>query len=124
MSSLTASDLKHATDDFLPTYLSSLPAPYTFKQSHYSTNIRLTLGYIAVTIAGVLFYADWKFGWDATKQYTGVACVAYFVLNGALTLWIWQVEKGTVFEGTREGGQKVTSYPSTPEKLDGDTDGV
>lgn len=58
-------------------------------------------------IAGILFYADYKLGWDATKAYTGPACVAYFVLNGLLTYWIWAVEAGTVFVGTREGGQKV-----------------
>lgn len=58
-------------------------------------------------IAGVLFYADWKLGWDATKVYTAPACVAYFILNGALTYWISFVEGGKVFVGTREGGQKV-----------------
>lgn len=65
------------------------------------------LGYFAVTIAGALFYADWKLGWDATKVYTGPACLAYFVLNGALTYWIWAVESGKVYVGVREGGQKV-----------------
>ena len=58
-------------------------------------------------IAGVLFYADWKLGWDATKAYTAPACIAYFALNGALTYWIWAVEKGSVFVGVNEGGEKV-----------------
>lgn len=70
-------------------------------------NVRLALGYTAVIIAGILFYADWKLGWDVTKPYTLPACVAYFVLNGALTYWTWAVEAGTVFVGAREGGQKV-----------------
>lgn len=100
-------DLKNATDDALAPYLTTLPRPYAFKQEHYTTNIKLVLGYTAVLIAGVLFYADWKLGWDATKAYTGPACVAYFLLNGALTYWIWAVEAGTVFAGVREGGQKV-----------------
>lgn len=65
------------------------------------------MGYTAVTIAGILFYADYKLGWDATKAYTAPACVAYFILNGFLTYWIWAVEAGTVFVGVREGGQKV-----------------
>ena len=100
-------DLKNATDDALAPYLTNLPKPYTFKQEHYTTNIKLALGYTAVVIAGVLFYADWKLGWDATKAYTAPACVVYFVLNGFLTYWIWAVEAGTVFSGVREGGQRV-----------------
>ncbi|KIW77505.1 hypothetical protein Z517_09951 [Fonsecaea pedrosoi CBS 271.37] len=104
----SANDLKNATDDALAPYLTTLPRPYAFKQEHYMTNVKLALGYTAVLIAGVLFYADWKLGWDATKAYTGPACVAYFVLNSALTFWIWAVEAGTVFAGVREGGQKLT----------------
>ncbi|KAJ9643213.1 signal peptidase complex subunit spc2 [Knufia peltigerae] len=109
----SVNDLKNATDDALAPYLTSLPKPYTFKQQHSSTNVRLILGYSAVVIAGILFYADYKLGWDATKAYTGPACVAYFVLNGLLTYWIWAVEAGTVFVGTREGGQKLTLKSST-----------
>ena len=65
------------------------------------------LGYSAVLIAGALFAADYKLGWDATKAWTGPACALYFLINGALTLWVWKVEGGTVFVGTRPGGQKV-----------------
>ncbi|OCT48669.1 putative signal peptidase complex component [Cladophialophora carrionii] len=109
----SSNDLKNATDDALAPYLTSLPKPYTFKQDHFTTNIRLALGYTAVLIAGALFYADWKLGWDATKAYTGPACVSYFVLNGILTYWIWAVEAGTVFSGVREGGQRLTLRSST-----------
>jgi len=84
-----------------------LHSPYTFKQNHAHTNTRLALGYTAVVIAGVTFYADWKLGWEATKAGTAVAVAAYWLLNTALTYWIWGVEKGQVFIGTREGGQKV-----------------
>jgi hypothetical protein len=101
-------DLKNATDDALAPYLSSLPKPYTFKQSHSLTNIRLALGYTAVIIAAVTFYADWKLGWDATKGYTTVACVVYFILNTLLTYHIWRVEAGRVFVGLQEGGQKAS----------------
>ncbi|KIX01345.1 uncharacterized protein Z518_09070 [Rhinocladiella mackenziei CBS 650.93] len=104
----SANDLKNATDDALAPYLTTLPKPYTFTQQHYLTNIRLALGYTAVIIAGGLFYADYKLGWDATKAYTAPACVAYFILNGALTFWTWAVEGGTIFVGIREGGQKLT----------------
>ncbi|KAL8691522.1 MAG: hypothetical protein Q9218_003265 [Villophora microphyllina] len=89
------SDLKNNTDDALPNYLTSLK----FKQSHFLTDVRLALGYSAVVIAGVTFYADHKLGWDATKYWTLWAVVAYFILNGALTYWIWGVEKGKIFSG-------------------------
>ncbi|KAL8798828.1 MAG: hypothetical protein Q9182_006350 [Xanthomendoza sp. 2 TL-2023] len=89
------SDLKNTTDDALPNYLSSLK----FQQSHFLADFRLALGYSAVVIAGVTFYADYKLGWDATKYWTLWAVVAYFILNGTLTYWIWAVEKGKIFTG-------------------------
>lgn len=104
---LAVLDLKNNTDDALGPYLTSLPSPYTFKQDHTLTNVRLALGYTAVVIAGVTFYADWKLGWEATKTGTAIAVAVYFILNGLLTYWIWGVEEGRVFVGTREGGQKV-----------------
>jgi len=101
-------DLKNSTDDALAPYLTSLPSPYKFKQDHTFTNIRLALGYTAVLIAGVTFYADWKLGWEATKSGTAGAVGAYFFLNALLTYWIMGVEEGRVFVGRREGGQKLT----------------
>ncbi|KAL8952942.1 MAG: hypothetical protein Q9222_001161 [Ikaeria aurantiellina] len=89
------SDLKNTTDDALPNYLNSIK----FKQSHYYADVRLALGYSAVIIAAITFYADYKLGWDATKFWTLWAVIAYFILNGALTYWIWGVEKGTIFTG-------------------------
>ncbi|KAF2836426.1 SPC25-domain-containing protein [Patellaria atrata CBS 101060] len=98
----SVSDLKNTTDDALPNYLSSLQ----FKQSHKLTDVRLLLGYTAVLISGALFYFDWKQGWDVTKPYTLPAVVAYFILNGAFTWWIWRVERGVVFMGD-VGGRKI-----------------
>ncbi|KAL8860119.1 MAG: hypothetical protein Q9178_003383 [Gyalolechia marmorata] len=89
------SDLKNTTDDALPNYLTSLK----FKQTHFLADVRLALGYSAVIIAAVTFYADYKLGWDATKYWTLWAVIAYFILNGALTYWIWGVEKGKIFTG-------------------------
>ena len=80
-------DLKNTTDDALPNYLNSLK----FKQSHNLTDVRLALGYASVLIAGLTFYFDFKLGWDKTKYWTLWAVVVYFLLNGALTLWIWNV---------------------------------
>lgn len=102
-------DLKSAIDTAIPTLLTTLPKPYTFTQSHYYSTIRLALGYSAVLIAGALFAADYKYGWEVTKPWTLPACVLYFVLNGILTVWVWGVENGVVFVGRREGGQQVSS---------------
>ena len=90
-------DLKNTTDDALPNYLTSLK----FSQSHFLTDVRLGLGYTAVVIAAVTFYADYKLGWDATKEATLWAVTAYFIINGALTVWIWGVERGKVFVGEK-----------------------
>jgi len=94
-------DLKNTTDDALPNYLTSL----RFTQSHFLTDVRLALGYAAVSIAAVTVYADYKLGWDATKTATLWAVIAYFIINSALTAWIWGVEKGKVFVG--EKGQSL-----------------
>ncbi|KAF2009848.1 SPC25-domain-containing protein [Aaosphaeria arxii CBS 175.79] len=94
-------DLKNTTDDALPNYLHSLK----FRQIHTQTDVRLALGYVAVIIAGVLFYFDWTLGWDATKPYTAPAVAAYFILNGAFTYWLWFVEKGAVYEGEGKTGK-------------------
>ena len=94
-------DLKNTTDDALPNYLTSLK----FKQSHFLTDVRLALGYTAVIISAITFYFDYELGWEATKGYTLWAVIAYFVLNSALTYWIWGVERGTVFVGKRNGTQ-------------------
>lgn len=100
-------ELKTTTDDALTPYLTALPQPYTFTPSNINSTIRLTLGYTAVLIAGLLFYADYRLGWDATKPYTLPACIVYFILNGALTGYIFFIERGTVFVGTRAGGQRL-----------------
>ncbi|OJD29264.1 microsomal signal peptidase 25 kda subunit [Diplodia corticola] len=92
-------DLKNTTDDALPNYLNSLK----FRQSHRFTDVRLALGYTAVIIAGALFYFDYKFGWDATKAYTGPAVLAYFALNSAFMYWMYFVEKGMVYSGEKDG---------------------
>ena len=92
---MTRSDLKNTTDDALPNYLTSLK----FKQSHLLTDVRLALGYSAVIVAAITFYADYKLGWDKTKYWTFWAVLVYFTLNSALTFWIWGIEKGKVFAG-------------------------
>ena len=94
-------DLKNTTDDALPNYLNSLK----FKQSHYLSDVRHALGFSAVFIAAATFYLDYMYGWEKTKAGTTWAVIAYFVLNGALTLWIWSVERGSVYSGELKGTQ-------------------
>ena len=95
-------DLKNTTDDCLGNYLRSL----SFTQDNSKLDFRLAIGYTAVVIAAVTFVADYKLGWEATKTGTAVAVVAYAALNAVYTYWMWLVEKGSVFEGQRQG-QKV-----------------
>lgn len=103
---MITADLKNTTDDALPNYLNSL----RFKQSHHHTDVRLALGFSAVSIAAATFFLDYRFGWDKTKAGTLWAVIAYFVLNGALTLWLWLVERGCVYSGELNGTQ-VSSFP-------------
>lgn len=80
-------------------------------QNNSKLDIRLAIGYVSVIIAGATFVADYKLGWEATKHWTVVAVVAYMILNGAFTYWMWAVEKGLAFEGSL-GGQKVCPLSS------------
>ncbi|KAK0378564.1 microsomal signal peptidase 25 kDa subunit [Colletotrichum melonis] len=106
-------DLKNTSDDALPNYLNSLK----FTQSHALTDVRLALGYSAFLIAGACFLWDYKLGFDSTKYYTAAAVVLYSILNGALTLWIWLKEAGTVYEGTSPSGEKVNIATSTKKNV-------
>jgi hypothetical protein len=99
ISPYSLNDLKNTTDDALGNYLRGL----SFKQDNTKLDVRLALGYVSVIIAGAIFYADWKLGWEATKGWTAIAVAAYAVLNGAFTYWTWAVEKGLVFEGSKNG---------------------
>jgi hypothetical protein len=42
--------------------------------------------------------------------------VAYFILNGAFTYWIYMVEKGAVFSGEKDGVKVINcvELPTTP----------
>jgi hypothetical protein len=92
-------DLKNTTDDALGNYLRGIG----FKQDNSKTDIKLVVGYLAVIIAGATFVADYKLGWEATKGWTAVAVAAYAILNGVFTYWLWFVEAGLVFEGSKDG---------------------
>ena len=63
-----------------------------------------------MAISGVIFYLDYTQGWDATKELTLYAVVAYFLLNSALTYWIWGVEAGCIFAGSKDGDEVRRDY--------------
>lgn len=92
-------DLKNTTDDALGNYLRGIG----FKQDNTKMDVKLAVGYLAVIIAGATFVADYKLGWEATKGWTAVAVAVYAVLNGVFTYWLWFVEAGLVFEGSKDG---------------------
>jgi len=92
-------DLKNTTDDALGNYLRGIG----FKQDNTKADVKLLVGYLAVIIAGATFLADYKLGWEATKGWTAVAVAAYAILNGVFTYWLWFVEAGLVFEGSKDG---------------------
>ncbi|EEY20011.1 conserved hypothetical protein [Verticillium alfalfae VaMs.102] len=106
-------DLKNTSDDAIPNYLNSLK----FTQSHTLVDIRLALGYTAFAIAGACFAWDYKFGFDATKQYSAIAVALYTLINSALTLWIWLVEKGVIYQGTSPSGEKISVATSTVKNV-------
>lgn len=96
-------DLKNTSDDAIPNYLNSLK----FKQDHSLVDTRLALGYGAFAIAAACFLWDYKLGFESTKWYTAAAVALYSIINGALTIWISFVEKGTVYQGKAPDGTKV-----------------
>ncbi|KAJ5719912.1 hypothetical protein N7493_006790 [Penicillium malachiteum] len=105
----STNDLKSTSDDALVPYLTNLPAPFTFTPSYTNTNVRFALGYSAVAIAAFTFYADRTLGWEATTSpWIIAAVVSYFILNTALTYWIWGVEAGEVFCGKRKTGETIS----------------
>ncbi|KAE8442663.1 hypothetical protein EG329_002961 [Mollisiaceae sp. DMI_Dod_QoI] len=106
-------DLKNTSDDAIPNYLNSLG----FKQSHTLSDTRLALGYSAFAICAATFYWDYQFGFDSTKYYTAAAVLLYSVLNGALTFWIWAVEKGTIYVGTNKNGDKIQVATKTEKHI-------
>ncbi|EON97763.1 putative signal peptidase complex protein [Phaeoacremonium minimum UCRPA7] len=106
-------DLKNTSDDAIPNYLNSLK----FKQSHGLTDVRLALGYSAFLVAAACFLWDYKFGFESTKYYTAAAVVLYSILNGALTLWIWGKEKGTVYVGTAPSGERISIATTTKKNV-------
>jgi len=83
---------------------------------HSKIDVRLGLGYSAFAISAACFLWDYKFGFESTKWVTAGAVVLYTILNSLLTLWIWLVEKGTIYEGEAPSGEKVRGYAKSASK--------
>lgn len=75
------------------------------------------LGYSAFSICAATFYWDYQFGFEKTKYFTAAAVLFYSLLNGVLTLWIWGVEKGTVYVGTNKNGDKIQVATKTEKHV-------
>lgn len=99
----SVTDLKNNTDDTIPVYLNSLK----FNQSHYLSDVRLAIGYVAILIAAATFFWDYKYGFETTKVYTGFAVVIYTILNSILTIWVTFVEKRIIYVGTNCNGDRI-----------------
>lgn len=97
-------DCKNTTDDALQNYLTSLK----FRQTHFLTDVKLALGYVAVIIAGITFAYDYKLGFEKTRYYTIGTVLVYFLLNGIFTYWTYFVEKDTIFMGEYNGLQVIS----------------
>ncbi|KAF3938441.1 hypothetical protein ABW19_dt0202598 [Dactylella cylindrospora] len=91
-------DLKNTTDDAVGAYLTTK----SFTQSHLLTDVRLALSLLACLTAAATFYLDYTLGFDKTKSFTLYACIAYFLINTVLTIWLYFVESSTIYVGSHD----------------------
>ncbi|KAK9314768.1 microsomal signal peptidase 25 kDa subunit [Lipomyces starkeyi] len=101
-------DIKNATDDEIVKILSG--KGYT--QLFNLIDIRLTLGFLSVIVAAAAGGYDYYVGFEKAKTYTAIGVSIYFVLNMALTIWIMYFEKGTIYQGSKDG-KKISVMSAT-----------
>ena len=106
-------DLKHTSDDAIPTYLNSI----SFTQSHFLTDVRLGLSYLAFAICAACFLWDYKLGFEDTKYYTAIAVAIYACVNGALSAWIWVGERSVVYVGNSKAGDRISIQSATKKHV-------
>jgi len=117
-------ELKNACDDSLKKYLSR---PNSFQEQHTHTDVRLALGYASVIIGGGTVFYGWKIGFEPSKTIVTIGVALYFLLTALQTLYIWYVEKETIFVGKRKtldkrilterltvSSKTIKSTPTTP----------
>lgn len=103
-------DLRNAVDDNLAASLGELG----FSQSFTLVDAKLALGVATVLIAGGLFLADKKLGFEKTYTLTVVAVVLYFALS-ALQLYLTSSKKykNNKFVGYNDKKDKIAVYSWT-----------
>ncbi|KIM70680.1 hypothetical protein SCLCIDRAFT_1206816 [Scleroderma citrinum Foug A] len=94
-----ATELKNACDDALKRYLSR---PNLFKQIHLHTDVRLTLGWASVFIAGATGLYGWKVDFEQAKPGVWAGFILYVVLTTLQTLYAYFVEGHVIFVGRRK----------------------
>ncbi|KAK9236737.1 microsomal signal peptidase 25 kDa subunit [Lipomyces kononenkoae] len=103
-------DLKNATDDEIVQIL----ATKGYTQIFNLIDVRLMLGFVSVIVAAAAAGYDYYVGFEKAKPFTAIGVSLYFVLNVAFTAWIMYVEKGTFYQGSKDG--KKISIISTTKK--------
>ncbi|KAF9098262.1 hypothetical protein BGX29_000011 [Mortierella sp. GBA35] len=93
-------DLKSACDDALKEYLETKGG---YKQNHKHTDIKLVLGYLGCAFAAAGSYYGYihPFELPATKFWTGVSVVLYYLFNVLMMAYAYLVEKETIFTGSK-----------------------
>ncbi|KAJ8098362.1 signal peptidase complex subunit 2 [Lipomyces tetrasporus] len=104
-------DLKNATDDEIVKILTN--KGYT--QVFTLVDVRLVIGFLSVLVAAAAGGYDYFVGFEKAKTYTTIGVSVYFLLNMALTAWMMYVEKGTIYQGSKDG--KKISVMSTTKKF-------
>ncbi|TPX62522.1 hypothetical protein PhCBS80983_g00256 [Powellomyces hirtus] len=116
------SEMKHTLDDALKRVLVQ---DFKFTEIHTHIDRRLLLGFASVAFAAYASVYSYIVPFPECKPVLLVCVAAYFILNGALMLYIQHVEQNVIFQGVRrdplglEPDQKIvvrTSHePFTPE---------
>ncbi|KAG0366856.1 signal peptidase complex subunit 2 [Gamsiella multidivaricata] len=93
-------DLKNACDEALKEYLESKGG---YKQSHRHTDTKLVLGYLGCAFAAAGSYYGYihPFELPATKFWTLVSVVLYYLFNALMMAYAYFVERDTIFSGTK-----------------------
>ncbi|KAF9225892.1 hypothetical protein BS17DRAFT_730049 [Gyrodon lividus] len=95
----SVTDLKNACDDALKRYLSR---PNLFKQIHLHTDVRLTLGWAGVLVAGATGLYGWKVDFEQSKPGVWAGFILYVILTTLQTLYAYFVEGDIIFVGRRK----------------------
>lgn len=95
----SVSELKNATDDQVREHFQS----QGFIESKFYSNVRLALGYTALTFAGITTYYDYKVGFLKAKWWTWLGTSLYFLFSLAMSLWEWAIEGNYIYIGHRDG---------------------